>query len=448
MRTIERDYRYLLQNLVPHHRLPLELRRRIEEALKIGNLTELKQSSIQALEHLTQDNYYDRLDKLFRNGNVIVTYRKRDGIFRVRLVVPREDWLIVVPEDAAIAPAESPVVSSPAGPPGDAEPRTSIEILPEVIQSLAISDRRDSIVDRLNTLMRMMPEWLDFSRAGLVLVQEAQGAYELPGEYILQQNESELMKTPIYRRAISEKGLLACPVDEARELGLVAASDEAQTVAMMPIYSGEALRAILWLLFKEPVSDISIRLRADVAARIVERVISINDRIETMTSNDALTGIYNRHFYNLQLPIEIERATRTGAKLSMLLLDVDDFKKINDGLGHKKGDEALVLVADLIKKNLRKIDLPFRYGGEEFVILLPGTAEIEAVHTAERLRSVIHSYSGFHDEDGKSRHISVSIGVAVFPDFARTEEELFIKADAAMFRAKHRGKNRVELFRE
>ena len=130
----------------------------------------------------------------------------------------------------------------------------------------------------------------------------------------------------------------------------------------------------------------------------------------------------------------------------MLLLDIDDFKTINDTMGHKKGDEALALVADLIKENLRKIDLPFRYGGEEFVILLPGTSEMEAIHTAERLRKVISEYDRFIDEDSHPYRLSVSIGAAVFPDHARTEEELFSRADSALYTAKRKGKNRVEFY--
>ena len=131
----------------------------------------------------------------------------------------------------------------------------------------------------------------------------------------------------------------------------------------------------------------------------------------------------------------------------MLVIDLDNFKRVNDELGHKKGDEALRGVADLIRKNLRKVDLPFRYGGEEFVILLPGTSEFESVHTAERLRRKIADNAGFMDLHGRPRPITVSVGVSVFPDTASSAEELFDQADAAMYRAKQLGKNRVVLYK-
>ncbi|MCK5617941.1 MAG: GGDEF domain-containing protein, partial [Candidatus Krumholzibacteria bacterium] len=169
--------------------------------------------------------------------------------------------------------------------------------------------------------------------------------------------------------------------------------------------------------------------------------------IETVTSVDALTQIYNRHFYDTQVSVEIERATRSGNEVSMLVIDLDDFKRVNDELGHKKGDEALSNVADLIRNNLRKVDLPFRYGGEEFVILLPGTSEFESVHTAERLRRVVAEFTGFKNLHGQTRTITVSVGVSVYPDTAASADELFEQADSAMFRAKRLGKNRVVLYK-
>jgi diguanylate cyclase (GGDEF)-like protein len=139
---------------------------------------------------------------------------------------------------------------------------------------------------------------------------------------------------------------------------------------------------------------------------------------------------------------------RSGSEVALLMLDIDDFKRINDELGHRKGDEALTAVADIIRRNLRKVDIPFRYGGEEIVILLPGTSRFESVHTAERLRRRIGEHDAFRDLHGRSRRITVSVGVGVYPETARTAEELFLQADAAMYRAKETGKNRVVLYSE
>ncbi|NIM19800.1 MAG: diguanylate cyclase [Candidatus Latescibacteria bacterium] len=448
MNTIERDYRYLLQHLIPLNRLPEDLRRGVNKALEIGNAADLRRCSILALESLRRESYYSRTGATPQNGYVVVTYVKTGGIYQLRLIVPAEEWQSIVQSIKASKrverekAGEAEIGAVPVG------SETTIDILPDVIGTLSINQRHESIVERLSTLMKMLPEWLHFISAEMLLLQEALEEFVAVGERIGSTSEEIMRRTPIYEQVKSLGRYVVTNIDEGRREGLIINSDRAKSVAVVPVFAQDAFRGILQVLLEQPPEDESVAERVEVAGRIVEQVITINDQIENITSIDTLTRIYNRHFYETQLPIEIERATRTGGKLTMLLLDIDDFKSINDALGHKKGDEALSTVAALIKRNLRKIDLPFRYGGEEFVILLPGTAEIEAVHTAERLRSVIHTYTGFTDEEGTPRHITVSIGVAVFPDHARTEEELFVKADAAMFRAKHRGKNRVELYRE
>jgi diguanylate cyclase (GGDEF)-like protein len=189
------------------------------------------------------------------------------------------------------------------------------------------------------------------------------------------------------------------------------------------------------------------RSRIEVATGMIEQIIENSIQLELLTSIDKLTGIYNRNFYDVQVLIEIERAKRSGTKLSLLLLDLDDFKQVNDTYGHKRGDRALMLVADLIKKNLRKIDLPFRWGGEELAILLPGTTEVEAVHTAERLRAVIADAVGPADKQGIPIPVTVSVGAAVYPDHAGSAEDLFTRADTALYQAKTQGKNRVVFYR-
>ena len=203
-------------------------------------------------------------------------------------------------------------------------------------------------------------------------------------------------------------------------------------------------RGILEIWKEKDAVDDPLPKHIRLAANLVEQMIENSIRFENLTSVDKLTRIYNRRFYDTQIGIEIERATRTGTKLSLLVMDVDDFKRINDTYGHQKGDEALTVVADLVKANLRKIDLPFRYGGEEFVILLPGTSDVEAIHTAERLRLVVDEHEKFKDSHENAIPLTVSSGAAVFPDHARTKDEWFAKADTALMRAKSTGKNRVE----
>jgi diguanylate cyclase (GGDEF)-like protein len=445
MNTVAIDYSYLLQNLIPHNRLSHDLRREIREALQSREPAILRLCAIRTLETLERDSYLAKAETIFLNDHVSVHYTKKGGVYRLHLTLPRDEWNLFSGEsgtDPEMAIDDTAGgVDTAAAPPGG----MTIEILPDVLQSLSINDRHDSMVRRLDALMGRIPNWLQFHYAAILIVQESLEDVTRLAEGVYGVGEDTLYNSAAYGEIRSGEDVILVGPGSDRFPELIGDFDTDRSLAVVPIFAHGDLRGALHLQLRVSEGDNSLRGRIDIARRIVEQVIAINDQIENITTIDALTGIYSRHFYETQLPIEIERATRTGGKLSMLLIDIDDFKKINDTLGHKKGDEALSAVAGLIKNNLRKIDLPFRYGGEEFVILLPGTSEMEAVHTAERLRNVIDAFTGFEDGQGTSRKITVSVGVAVFPEHAHTEEELFVKADAAMFRAKHRGKNRVEL---
>lgn len=157
---------------------------------------------------------------------------------------------------------------------------------------------------------------------------------------------------------------------------------------------------------------------------------------------DALTGAYNRRYFEIALSTEIARHQRYDEELSLLLLDIDHFKKINDTWGHLKGDEVLRSVAAVIMATIRQTDYCVRYGGEEFIVLLPHTSNRNAAWLAERLRRKIQKLAF---SNGKSRFsISVSIGVASIPaGEGKDGTSLTREADTALYQAKNEGRNRV-----
>ncbi len=166
-------------------------------------------------------------------------------------------------------------------------------------------------------------------------------------------------------------------------------------------------------------------------------------RYREMSITDSLTKLYNsRHFFR-QLANEVERAKRYGVPLSLILMDIDDFKRYNDSYGHLEGDKALRSLSDVIRTNLRACDSAFRYGGEEFTVLLPETEAEYAYVAAERLRKE------FENEiltplPGSEVHMSVSIGVSRY--IADEQPATFLKrVDEGMYKAKKLGKNRVFL---
>jgi diguanylate cyclase (GGDEF)-like protein len=329
----------------------------------------------------------------------------------------------------------------------------SIEIVPRIIRWLKIGEERESIFARLDAMMDHIPGWLRFTTARLVILEERLGGRESEGTYVMTVPEEEVLKHSIYERCRRTRESEVLSIEAARALGVpdpvfhnsfTPTNLSGYQVAVCAIYALGELWGILEMWVDPAHHGAMLDDRIEIGARIVEQTIENAINLENLTSIDVQTGIYNRAFYESQGPIEIERATRLGSKLSMLVVDIDDFKAINDTHGHLKGDDALACLADLLKGNLRKIDLPFRYGGEEFVVLLPGTPELEAQHTAERLRVVVSEQGVFTDDEGNSKRFTISIGGAMFPDHGRSLKELFKMADTALLRAKRLGKNRVE----
>jgi diguanylate cyclase (GGDEF)-like protein len=167
----------------------------------------------------------------------------------------------------------------------------------------------------------------------------------------------------------------------------------------------------------------------------------LHQTVKRQAITDELTQLANRRRFTETLAVEIRRAERFGDPLALVLADLDDFKLINDHYGHQTGDEVLRRFADVLRENVRDFDLPVRYGGEEFAVLLPETGVEGAERLARRLQSALLRLRV--TEIGRDRlPVTASFGVAAFPG-ARSAEELLSAADGALYRAKAAGKNRV-----
>jgi diguanylate cyclase (GGDEF)-like protein len=161
---------------------------------------------------------------------------------------------------------------------------------------------------------------------------------------------------------------------------------------------------------------------------------------EQLSVTDALTGLLNRRYLAKRLSEEIQRSKRHRFPMSLMMLDVDDFKSYNDAFGHPAGDAALRIVANVLQDILRGADVAARYGGEEFAILLPQTTSNEAAAIAERLRQRIE-----HTEFPK-RKVTVSIGIAACSNDIETPEDIISAADHALYEAKNHGRNNVQIY--
>jgi diguanylate cyclase (GGDEF)-like protein len=174
----------------------------------------------------------------------------------------------------------------------------------------------------------------------------------------------------------------------------------------------------------------------------LRRLEEANRQLREMAVQDSVTRLYNHAYFHETLGVETERAQRYARTLSLIMLDIDGFKAVNDTHGHPFGDQVLRGLAQILRSSLREMDLAARYGGDEFALILPETSGSGAGIAAERLRSRVER-EVFSDDRGTSAHITVSLGVATFPHDAENHQEMVKRADRALYSAKAGGGNRV-----
>ena len=180
---------------------------------------------------------------------------------------------------------------------------------------------------------------------------------------------------------------------------------------------------------------------------LLERLSEINDLQEQLREQairDVLTGLFNRRYLDEVLERELSRAMREGHPLTVMMLDLDHFKKLNDTYGHQAGDEVLKVLGNMLRHNARTEDIPCRYGGEEFLLVLPNMSMADARVRAEQWREKFESMQIVFGQFSLTG--TLSIGIATFPGHGRTRDELIEAADKALYIAKHNGRNRVEVF--
>ena len=178
--------------------------------------------------------------------------------------------------------------------------------------------------------------------------------------------------------------------------------------------------------------------------RVGSRVVQYQQNLEYQTQIDPLTGLFNRRAFERKIAEEFERARRYNHSLSILLLDIDNFKTINDTYGHHGGDTALIKISEILRERTRRSDFPARYGGEEFVLILPETHQDSALQVANKIHEEIRS--GTFGTDTRPFTLTVSIGLSStstkhYTDWRQTLDD----ADQAMYVAKNSGKDRVEV---
>lgn len=250
---------------------------------------------------------------------------------------------------------------------------------------------------------------------------------------------------------VAQHGTPAMVADVTRDRRFLAEIDRMTTFATrsvlcVPLFNKKHPVAVLEMVNKigAPFDRQDLRLLtrlAEQASIALERA-TLQEQATTLGVIDELTKLYNARYLEQALDWEVRRCRRYGSIMALIFLDLDRFKAINDRYGHLLGSRCLAEVAQIMAANIRDVDILARYGGDEFVVILPETTIATAQMVAERLRSRVSAHV-FLKDAGLSAHLGASIGIAGLPDHAQTKEDLVRKADEAMYRAKSEGRNRI-----
>jgi diguanylate cyclase (GGDEF)-like protein len=315
--------------------------------------------------------------------------------------------------------------------------RAQLEHLVELGGELERAIRPDDV---LATLVRHSCARLGFTRAAvLVRAGSTWDGVRDDGEVEVRLRVGEVSAPLVHETWITNRPMLVRIVDDDLLDVVLPAT---RNVVVAPLTAdGEHLGVVVgeWgggLDARIPTSTVGAFAQAAMHTALALRNARLLGENERLATRDSLTGLANRRLFDESLQREVARAQRLGAPLSLLVLDVDHFKQVNDTYGHQTGDAVLREVADALVGNTKNYDVTARYGGDEFVVLLPGCHPDDAIRVAERVRRGIA-------REVDEAPVTISAGIATLPDNAVDAERLMAAADAALYEAKRTGRDRV-----
>jgi diguanylate cyclase (GGDEF)-like protein len=304
-----------------------------------------------------------------------------------------------------------------------------MDITPKTIHILLVEDDEDDYLILRDCLMdlsgqiRFDLDWVTTYQAGLTQIQRANHDIYLIDHYLGESSGLDLLKEAI--QAGCQEPIIVITGQSAPEIDHAALQAGATDYLEKKQITGQLLeRSIRYAMERN---------------RLIKK-------IRELAVRDALTGLYNRRELHRFLDYELIKSKRYSHPFSILLMDIDHFKEINDRFGHRNGDEILQQVANVLLHHTRGCDLCARYGGDEFIIVMPETPAGQAWYGAERLRKVVERHSiqiSAEPQVNENLSITISTGIAEFPADDETGQQLIDLADKALYQAKHQGCNQA-----
>ena len=420
----EKDYRFLLSELIPSHLLSSMRIEGIRNALASGIRAELIRETWLAMDELVSLRIYDRGRPDYRGDEVHVDFSERSGPSRITLEMP-------VAEYNAVSKAEVPQ--------GGLVP----SVLAGIISALTLDDSPVNVSDRLENLLDLAGTLEPGGFVFLMLFSEFDAPNVRKSGRIGESSLASAESGGFYGAYLTSQEPVMLLERGRMEGGIFPVDEKIGRIMLIPLRSAGIVYGFLEVhAISRGNPDSGRMLNYHLVTKGIVKVLDNNRHLERMVSIDRLTGVNNRNNYELQLPLEMERATRNRKCLAFLVMDIDDFKSFNDQYGHDIGDQALVHLAATLKAGLREVDVVGRLGGEEFAALLPDTPLEAAESTALRLCKAVAEAS-FETPDAGLIKLTVSIGVACTVAEKSGAKDLLKRADIAMYRAKELGRDTI-----
>ncbi len=408
------------------------------------------------LERLCGLGYLRRISRRQMDGTVRTTYRNLTTLDTIRITVPPGTDGEVHPggqsEPVAHGTGHDTRAERAAETAGEGREGAEVaRVLPRSIMDVvAASSRRIDLAGAVNYLYEFLDETVGCDRRAIFMSKglsnsSAGRLSEL--EDVFRWSEREMIAPAKLRAEVEETGKAASITDLAKDRHsryLPEGTTGALVVA--PLRAEAYVYGVLEVWSQRPVAfsgeDVAI---IDFVAEFVGGLIKRRLEVEELIFIDQTSQIHNRRYFDEQLVREIERCRRTGNPMALLIGDIDDFKQVNDTMGHAAGDSILRQVGRILAENARQLDIVARYGGEEFAVILPSVTRGTALAVAERMRSTVARHRFITGMEARpSCELTVSFGGALYPLDAKSRTDLIDKADRiALYEAKRQGKNRV-----